>query len=477
MTPSPTTTVSAPGKVLLAGGYLVLESPNVGLVLAADKRFYCSITSHNNNNNNNNRQNCLLTVDSPQFHSIWKYDLIINDGVSLNPSPKNQSTNSFVEKSLRVVCAYLYIHNIDFPEELHISIRADNDFYSVIPHVGSIRTPATVRALKKFMPCPTDHHGKPVIHKTGLGSSAALVAALVGACYHHFTPSNVNNNDNDHTHDNIEIWKTRIDHLAQLSHCHAQGKIGSGFDVSTAIHGSQVYQRFPPTLLTPILAQLENELKPTSNHITEATCQSICHITDKPWSGGLVTKVELPKGMHLLLADVCGGSESPSMASQVLQWKSTQHDTQHNYWDQLATLNPTIIELLQRLIIEDQDLTPCKTTPAIDWRNTHPTLYQLHQALSQSRVLLKAMGDAAGVPIEPHPQTMLADATMELPGVVAAMVPGAGGYDALACLYIDGVQENIGRLWNTWKVATICPLTVEAAGVNEGIRVEYDFHV
>lgn len=32
-------TASAPGKVLLCGGYLVLERPNVGLVVAVSARF------------------------------------------------------------------------------------------------------------------------------------------------------------------------------------------------------------------------------------------------------------------------------------------------------------------------------------------------------------------------------------------------------------------------------------------------------
>lgn len=36
-------TVSAPGKVLVAGGYLVLDKPNVGVVLAATARFYTSV--------------------------------------------------------------------------------------------------------------------------------------------------------------------------------------------------------------------------------------------------------------------------------------------------------------------------------------------------------------------------------------------------------------------------------------------------
>ena len=36
-------TLSSPGKVLMAGGYLVLESPNIGVVVAADKRFYSTV--------------------------------------------------------------------------------------------------------------------------------------------------------------------------------------------------------------------------------------------------------------------------------------------------------------------------------------------------------------------------------------------------------------------------------------------------
>ena len=42
-TTTTTTTVSAPGKVLVAGGYLVLDRPNVGVVLAATARFFTSV--------------------------------------------------------------------------------------------------------------------------------------------------------------------------------------------------------------------------------------------------------------------------------------------------------------------------------------------------------------------------------------------------------------------------------------------------
>lgn len=54
--------------------------------------------------------------------------------------------------------------------------------------------------------------------------------------------------------------------------------------------------------------------------------------------------------------------------------------------------------------------------------------------------MLKEMGIQSKVEIEPDQQTLLADATCTLPGVISAGVPGAGGYDALfAIVYVFDV--------------------------------------
>ena len=80
------------------------------------------------------------------------------------------------------------------------------------------------------------------VKKTGLGSSAAMTSSLVAAVLHHFNSVDiVNPSDLDIVHN-----------IAQASHCLAQGKIGSGFDVCSAIYGSHCYQRFSPSLLTPL---------------------------------------------------------------------------------------------------------------------------------------------------------------------------------------------------------------------------------
>ena len=105
-------------------------------------------------------------------------------------------------------------------------------------------------------------------------------------------------------------------------------------------------------------------------------------------------------------------------------------------------------------------------------------LLDLRMALLEARQNLKGMGNAAGVPIEPDTQTELADATMKLPGVVAAGVPGAGGYDALFVIYVKGIEtagggsdqvrDAIGNLWREFSSSdsktVVCPLTARAGG-------------
>ena len=81
------------------------------------------------------------------------------------------------------------------------------------------------------------------VHKTGLGSSAALITSLVSALLLHLSVI---------TEEAFVDVKSRDRHLAhnlaQYVHCLAQGKIGSGFDVAAAVFGSNLYSRFDPAV-------------------------------------------------------------------------------------------------------------------------------------------------------------------------------------------------------------------------------------
>jgi phosphomevalonate kinase len=87
---------------------------------------------------------------------------------------------------------------------------------------------------------------KPEVAKTGLGSSAAMTTAVVAALLHYLGVvdlSPVSKNEGSADLDVVHI-------IAQTAHCIAQGKIGSGFDVSSAVYGSHRYVRFSPDVLS-----------------------------------------------------------------------------------------------------------------------------------------------------------------------------------------------------------------------------------
>jgi phosphomevalonate kinase len=66
------TVVSAPGKVLLAGGYLVLENAYPGTVVSTSSRFYSAIIPSDKPYN--------VFVRSPQFiNAEWEYSVHIDD--------------------------------------------------------------------------------------------------------------------------------------------------------------------------------------------------------------------------------------------------------------------------------------------------------------------------------------------------------------------------------------------------------------
>lgn len=97
---------------------------------------------------------------------------------------------------------------------------------------------------------PFKSQDKPIkdVHKTGLGSSAAMTTSLVGALLIHLGAV-AENADGSLPAESLAI----IHNTAQLAHCAAQGKVGSGFDVSAAVWGSHLFRRFDKDVIQTIL--------------------------------------------------------------------------------------------------------------------------------------------------------------------------------------------------------------------------------
>lgn len=156
------TTASAPGKVLLTGGYLVLDPAYEGVVISTTARFYSVVRNARFPNSGlEGEKRRRVVVRSPQFKdAVWAYDLIILERgssysledsrthIQLLPRPElNPSTspnkNKFVELALRetmkLVEAVVGVERIEDVFELdeyrdegglEIDIKGDNSFYS-----------------------------------------------------------------------------------------------------------------------------------------------------------------------------------------------------------------------------------------------------------------------------------------------------------------------------------------------------------
>lgn len=81
-TPQPTV-VSAPGKVLIAGGYLVLDPAYSGIVVSTSSRFYTVIQALAAGTTNT------IRVRSPQFNdSTWTYSLSFSSPPKIDAKEK-----------------------------------------------------------------------------------------------------------------------------------------------------------------------------------------------------------------------------------------------------------------------------------------------------------------------------------------------------------------------------------------------------
>lgn len=299
---------------------------------------------------------------------------------------------------------------------LAITILADDDYYSETAFSKQSQV------LGRFANFRVPLHEA---HKTGLGSSAALVTALVSTVVIHRTMQP----------DDLGLARDKLHNLAQAAHCAAQGKVGSGFDVAAAIYGSCLYRRFSPSVLESI-----GELGSTGfEERLFAVVEDID--SEHPWDTECLDfGMQLPRGMQMVLCDVECGSQTPSMVKKVLQWRSENQKEADAIWNALETVNEGLREELKKLAQEPNGVI------SDDYTN-------VRTYIENAREIIRTMGRKSGVPIEPSVQTELLDTASTLDGVIGGVVPGAGGYDAIVLLIRDdpAVIERLNTLFGNWK--------------------------
>jgi len=261
-----------------------------------------------------------------------------------------------------------------------------------------------------------------------------------------------------------------VHNLAQISHCAAQGKVGSGFDVAAAVYGSHCYVRFDPL---PLRALLD---------VFDTSVPDLSPILTGHWDN-THTALGLPAGMRLVLGDVNIGSNTPALVRKVLEWRSSQDPMVQEVWDGLNCANKKIGEHLSALHqLEKEDkheftahVSHCAELLPLQWEaesKVGKVLHDLREVFHTGvRHGLRRMGSLAGVPLEPPEQTQLADATMDVKGCLIAGVPGAGGYDAIFAIALSpAALTRIESLWEGWKQMQVLPLILREDPV--GVTLE-----
>lgn len=433
-TANATVAVSAPGKVLLAGGFLVLERAYTGLVLGLSARINViagDVTSEPG------VELYEIVVSSPQFlDAQWRYGYHhAEDGGGVKVTQLQVGStitpNRFVETTLSYALTYIDAvvsssskqphHNI---ASSRLVILADNDYYSHSHEASSGR----------FAKFPVAIKGA---NKTGLGSSAALVTSLTASLLTHYLPSSLFDLS-------TKKGKQTLHNLAQAAHCAAQGKIGSGFDVAAAVYGSCTYRRFSPGILNVL----------PEPGAPGFSAKLLAVVDGQEWDVDVQEdSVSVPPGLVLRMCDVDCGSETVGLVRRILNWRSEKADESSALWNDLQSRNEELAAILKA---GDVDRLPAQ--------------------LIQVRDRFRKMGHLADVPLEPDTQTVLLDALTAVDGVYGGVVPGAGGFDALALLMRDDAEtqrrvEEFLAEWSREKGVKVKLLGVK--GEMEGVRQEH----
>ncbi|SCV73603.1 BQ2448_7529 [Microbotryum intermedium] len=509
------TIVSCSGKVLLAGGYLVLDRRHHGFVLSTPSRFYTLVRDIVQVRDNIPHASFKVLVDSPQFGGArWVYDVSRAENESgagewvVRPHRENASPNPFVHLSIQStisLAAALFPSLGDSlaQSDLHIVIVGSNDFYSQ-ERQGQLSTTASPPKPFAHLGCAIDQ-----VHKTGLGSSAAMTTSLVASLLLHLdsrastvssapptssaqhAPPPPNAAGTLSTSPSYPLkfpasliansqlmidqgTLVLIHNLAQYVHSLAQGKVGSGFDVSAAVWGSQIYRRFEGVCL----GESFNEGKTiTPNGLLNLLSPLLNHAWTNNRTAPNVAPFGLPPGMTLLLADVDAGSHTPSMVGKVLGWKNAEKEQADRIWSELHQANNDFAEMLAKLgrgakenpEFHAEQVDRFASVASREWSESSGFKIASQQILS-IRALMREMGERSDVPIEPPEQTKLLNALSELPGVVGAGVPGAGGYDAIWVIALSprsakNTPQPLEKVQDTligWKDMSVRPLSKDA---------------
>ena len=322
-------------KFFFVGGYSVLDRKNVGLVLSLEPIIKCEgILEHFDLLDN------IVEIQALTHPKNIMFKYSFDKRVDIKQSEPPLLTNGydcFIHASIYTFFYHFSFNSLDFGEGnnlIKLEITGDSSFYN--------------------------NDGK-----NGLGSSAATTVSIISCLMKIFSIKN----------DDL-LFK-----LAAIAHSLAQGKIGSCFDISCAIFGSQIYRRPSPSFISldKLNEKWDYEIEPI--------------------------KPRLQLIIYLLYTEF-KGSSTPKLV-KIFNEAAKTHQSQ--YQEYVDTTQNTINILKNSNNIEE-----------------------IKQSLKKLRHIQRQISKDWNCPIVPDEIEKKAIELEQNEDIIGVVVPGAGGYDSIA---------------------------------------------
>lgn len=357
--------VKVPGKLMIAGEYAVLE-PNQKCVVAALNRYVTAFIRSSS-------QYKISLPDRGLKDVVWEINC---EGIQFSVS---DTALDFVGNSISAAFQYLQEKSVKLsPFQLEVKSELDD-----------------TASGKKY----------------GLGSSAAVVTAVIYAIIHF------------HSRGENEIDLEEIFKLSTIVHFRTQGS-GSGADIAAATYGGWIeYSAFNSSWL---LSELNKR-------------EELTELIGKPWPNLLVRSLTPPS---LLQLAVGWTKEAASTAAMIKKVKSFSQQNMEAYSEFIRESSKSVDQLIRGFDTDDY-----KKSIA---------------ALEQNRRALAKLGENAGIIIETEKLKILCN-TAEIYG--SGKSSGAGGGDC-GIAFVRSYAER-EKLYEAWEATGILPLglTVTQEGI------------
>ena len=314
-------------KCLILGGYLVLDNKNTGVVLSLEPKIKCISKKIVD------AENSYFTVHVNVLP--YNYTLKLRESDWTEPS-------SFVNKFERYILGSLHVFFKKYPIpdfSISMQIIGDPEFYN--------------------------ENGK-----VGLGSSSATTVSIIKSLFGLFDP-------------NLENPEEKIFKFSSVAHSITQGNVGSCFDISCAIWGSQIFRRPSPEFI------------------------NFDRIDDK-WDYEVIPQRSSKSSIHvLLLSTPFAGSGTPGLVRQFLLKSKGDPELYEKLRFNVSLASEALFSY---------DITRIRST----FKTVRNTLIEITNKW--------------GVPVVPIQVEKIAEEAESIDSVIVSVIPGAGGFDSIAVL-------------------------------------------